>query len=63
MFDGGVDYKQMYLIMVRASEAAINVLIQAQRQCEDLYLRDATSEDPAVTAPVIPFSPRATDGE
>lgn len=32
------DYKEMYLTMVRASEDAINTLIEAQRKCEDMYL-------------------------
>ncbi len=32
------DYKEMYLTMVRASEKAINTLIAAQRECEELYL-------------------------
>ena len=32
------DYKAMYLKMVRASEKAINILIEAQRECEELYL-------------------------
>ena len=32
------DYKEMYLKMVRASERAINILIQAQQECEELYL-------------------------
>ena len=32
------DYKEMYLKMMRASEKAINILIQAQRECEELYL-------------------------
>ena len=32
------DYKEMYLKMVRASEKAINILIEAQRECEELYL-------------------------
>ena len=32
------DYKEMYLKMVRASERAINPLIQAQQECEELYL-------------------------
>ena len=27
------DYKEMYLKMVRASERAINILIEAQRKC------------------------------
>ena len=37
------DYKEMYLIMVRAAEAAMNLLIEAQRACEELYL--AAGED------------------
>lgn len=39
------DYQEMYLKMVRATEKAIraeetvlNTLIQAQRECEELYL-------------------------
>lgn len=32
------DYKEMYLKMVRASERAIDLLIEAQRECEEMYL-------------------------
>lgn len=32
------DYKEMYLTMVRASENAISVLIEAQRKCEEMVL-------------------------
>ena len=32
------DYKEMYLTMIRASEKAINTLVEAQRKCEELYL-------------------------
>ena len=32
------DYKEMYLKMVRASEKAINILIEAQRECEEMYV-------------------------
>ena len=32
------DYKEMYFKMVRASEDAINILIEAQRVCEELYI-------------------------
>ena len=32
------DYKEMYLKMVRASERAINILVEAQQECEELYL-------------------------
>ena len=37
------DYQQMYLTMVRAAEKAMNILIEAQQECEELYL----SEDEA----------------
>ena len=30
----------MYLKMFRAAEQAVNVLIAAQRECEELYLSD-----------------------
>lgn len=32
------DYKEMYETMVRASEKALNIIIEAQRQCEEMYL-------------------------
>jgi len=32
------DYKEMYLKMVRATEEAINVLVAAQQQCEEMYI-------------------------
>lgn len=32
------DYQQMYLTLFRASEQAVNILIEAQRKCEELYL-------------------------
>ena len=32
------DYKEMYQKMFLASEAAINILIQAQRECEEIYI-------------------------
>ena len=38
------DYKEMYLIMMRAAEQAQNVLIEAQRKCEELY-EEADDED------------------
>lgn len=33
-----MDYKEMYLKMVRASEDAIRTLIKAQQECEEMYL-------------------------
>ncbi len=32
------DYKELYLNMMRATEKAIRILIQAQKECEELYL-------------------------
>ena len=32
------DYQKMYLTMFQASEDAINRLIKAQQECEELYL-------------------------
>ncbi|MFV0469945.1 MAG: hypothetical protein ACK5MK_13595 [Dysgonomonas sp.] len=32
------DYKEMYLKMFRASEEAVNILITAQQECEELYI-------------------------
>ena len=40
------DYKQMYLIMIQASEEAINLLITAQQECEELYL---SAREPELT--------------
>lgn len=34
------NYKEMYLTMVRASEKAINILIEAQQRCGEMYLQD-----------------------
>ncbi len=38
-----VDYQEMYYKMNRAMEKAINILIEAQRECEEDYL---TQTDP-----------------
>lgn len=39
------DYKEMYLKMVRTTEKAINLLIKAQQECEELYLSDSDEEE------------------
>ena len=50
------DYQEMYLHLMRETEKAIRILIAAQRECEELYLRDggprraAESGEPADTA-------------
>ena len=33
-----VDYERMYYIMCDAAERAMNILILAQQQCEEIYL-------------------------
>ena len=40
------DYKEMYLIMMRASEKAIRILIEAQQTCEELYLNPKKAKPP-----------------
>ena len=40
-----VDYQEMYYKMNRAMEKAINILVEAQRSCEEDYL--AQTEPPA----------------
>ena len=44
MKEENVNYKEMYLTMVRAAEEAINILIEAQQKCEERYL-DATDKE------------------
>ena len=34
------DYKEMYLTLFRATERAISTLIEAQRECEELYISE-----------------------
>jgi len=38
-------YKEMYLKMIRETEKAINLLIQAQRECEEMYLLATDNEE------------------
>ena len=40
------DYKELYLTLFRATERAINTLIEAQQRCEELYLAAADSDMP-----------------
>ena len=37
------DYQKMYHIMFNATEQAINLLIEAQQKCEDLFVEADTS--------------------
>lgn len=33
-----MDYKEMYLKMMRETEKAIDILIKVQRECEEMYI-------------------------
>ena len=39
-----MDYKEMYLKMMRASDEAIRILIQAQQECEEMYVSSPEPE-------------------
>lgn len=38
------DYKELYLEMVRGTEKAINILIDTQRKCEEMYISSPDTE-------------------
>ena len=43
-------YKEMYLVMARAAEKAMRILIEAQQKCEDLYIAEESgggTEEPS----------------
>ena len=48
-----LDYKEMYLKLFRAAEEAINILIAAQRDCEEMYISD---QEPIIRI-VLPNEP------
>ncbi len=39
------DYKKLYVTMVDAAEKAMELLIEAQRQCEELYIETEEPSD------------------
>ena len=41
------DYEEVYLTLMRATEGALNLLIDAQRKCEQIYIVDKESESDA----------------
>lgn len=41
------DYQELYRMLFRATETAIEVLIRAQRACEEKYLQDTEQDDGA----------------
>ena len=48
------DYKEMYLKMVRATEQAICILVQAQQECEELYISAPEPELEVLDIPEVP---------
>lgn len=38
------DFEEMYLTMLRASEEALRIIIEAQKKCEDMYISQEESE-------------------
>jgi hypothetical protein len=45
------DYKELYLKLFRASERAVDLLIAAQRECEERYVSSPESDVPPVPLP------------
>ena len=52
-----VDYKEMYLEMVRETERAINILVQVQRRCEEMYISSSEPEITLLTPPLSEIPP------
>ena len=52
-----VDYKEMYLEMVRETERAINILIQVQCRCEEMYISSSEPEITLLTPPISEIPP------
>lgn len=43
-------YKEMYLVMARAAEKAMRILIEVQQRCEELYIAEESgggAEEPS----------------
>lgn len=51
----------MYLKLLRASEKAVNILIAAQRECEELYISQPEPALKVVT--LLPENEKSVDGE
>jgi len=46
-----MDYKEMYYVLMDATERAIEILIEAQRKCEEMYME---AEEPKIISVVSP---------
>ena len=62
------NYKELYLKMFRASEEAVNILLEAQRECEELFISQPEPEltllrrsDEGKTSDVDTSTPAARD--
>lgn len=51
------DYKEMYLKLFRATEKASNLLIDAQRECEEIYI-----SQPEPELKTLPIMKKKEDG-
>lgn len=51
------DYQQMYLEMVRETERAINILVNTQRKCEEIYIKTSDSK----VKPLITEHPKESE--
>ena len=40
-----IDYQKMYLSLFDKTEQVINILIEAQKQCEEIYILSERSSD------------------
>lgn len=38
------DFEEMYYTLMRASEEALRIIIEAQKKCEDMYISQEESE-------------------
>lgn len=38
------DFEEMYYTLMRASEEALRIMIEAQKECEEMYIAQAESE-------------------
>ncbi len=53
-----IDYKELYIKLFQATDKAVNILIAAQRECEEMYV---SAEDTPIT--VLPDRPQDNPGD
>ena len=47
LYSGGdimPDFEEMYYTLMRASEEALRIIIEAQKKCEDMYISQEENE-------------------